>query len=282
MPEGLEAEIWCRAAQPLVGRRLTAVVVDERVTAPGLVRAATGRRVRRVSRRGKVVLLHLDADGVDADVFGDTTPTPGGGGGEARVVGLHFGMTGRLIVDGRAAIERLTYASGADRPEWDRLVCRTDPAPAGPLVPALRFNDPRRLGRISLDPDLSSLGPDVLTVTRDVLAAALRGRRAAVKASLLDQGVVAGLGNLCSDEVLLHAGIAPSRPASSLTGDEVAELVAACRRRLPLMLEAGGSTHGDLSPDRRRPGGRCPLDDTELVRETIGGRTAVWCPRHQH
>ena len=295
MPEGLEAEIWRRAAEPLVGRRLVEVVVDERVATPGLVEAVTGRRIEAVERRGKVVLLRLDAGpdaatasgAADEDAAGAARGVAAGAAAEVAVgsgsvsVGLHFGMTGRLIVDGRAAIERLTYASGADRAEWDRLVCRTDPPPPDPTVPALRFNDPRRLGRVSLDPDLSALGPDVFDLAAAGWGERLGSRRAAVKSLLLDQSVVAGLGNLCADEVLLHAGIAPRRSAASLTDSDLGDIARACRERLPVMLAAGGSTHGDLSPERRVPGGRCPFDGAELTRATIGGRTAVWCPRHQ-
>jgi formamidopyrimidine-DNA glycosylase len=257
MPEGLEAEIWRRAARPLVGRTVESVWCDERVTPDGFADALLGTVIRSLRRRGKVLLV--DTDGPS--------------------LGLHFGMTGRLEVDGRSPIERLEYASGADRPEWDRL--RLDTEPPGTGRPALRMNDPRRLGRLSLDPDLSRLGPDLLSVTPAELTGRLRRRRSAIKTALLDQRIVAGLGNLCADEVLFWAGVAPRRPADSLTVDEIEAICDACRHRLPEMLAAGGSTHGELSPDVRAAVGACPLDGGQLHRAVINGRTAVWCGVHQ-
>ncbi|MFK8026325.1 MAG: DNA-formamidopyrimidine glycosylase family protein [Ilumatobacter sp.] len=255
MPEGLEAEIWRRAAESLSDRRIDDVWVDERVAPDGFSDALRGRTITQVRRVGKVVVFETDG------------PT----------LGVHLGMTGRIEVDGSAPIERLEYASGADRPEWDRLVLRTRPDGA----PALRMNDPRRLGRLSLDEDLSGIGPDALSLDPLELSAALSGRRAAIKTLLLDQHIVGGLGNLCADEVLLHAGIAPTRPADELSTADLDAIARARRQRLPVMLAAGGSTHGVLDPRSRADLGPCPLDGGPLVRATIGGRTAVWCADHQ-
>lgn len=257
MPEGLEAEIWTRDAQSLVGRTMTDVWCDDRVAPSGLRQVLDGAVIGAVRRRGKVMLVDTDQG----------------------TLGLHFGMTGRVEVDGHAPIGRLEYASGADRPEWDRLRLWTIPAHGG--RPALRMNDPRRLGRLSLDEDLCHLGPDALSLTTDELAAAIARRTARIKTVLLDQSAVAGLGNLCADEVLLHAGIAPHRRCDELTPADVSEIVAACRERLPLMLGAGGSTCGDLDPAVRKEAGPCPRDGADLRRESIDGRTAVWCPAHQ-
>lgn len=261
MPEGLEAEIWTRAAQTLVRRRIERVWCDERVSPPGFVHLVTGTTIGEVRRRGKVVLVETDG------------PT----------LGLHFGMTGRLEIDGSAPIARLSYASGQDREEWDRLRLWTRPPESTPPcdLPALRMNDPRRLGKLSLDPDLSGLGADCLTLTADELATGMGRRRVAIKTALLDQSVVAGLGNLCADEVLFHADVAPQRSADSLTGDEIGAISEQCRSRLPSMLAAGGSTHGDLTPEVRAAVGACPFDGAPLDRTSIGGRTAVWCPAHQ-
>lgn len=258
MPEGLEAEIWRYACEPLVGRTIVRAVVDDRVVADGFVAQVTGATIEGARRVGKVVLL--DTDG----------PT----------IGLHFGMTGRLLVDGIALIERLAYASGRDDPAWDRLVLSATPhGRAAP--PALRFNDPRRLGHVSLDPDLSPLGLDFAEVTPRRLTAALAARRGALKSTLLDQHVVAGLGNLCVDEVLWWAGLDPRRPVDSLLSDEIGQLSSAIRRRLPIMLTRGGSTTGVLNPSVRATCPPCERDGTPLERTTIGGRTAVWCPIHQ-
>ena len=261
MPEGLEAEIWRRACEPLVGRTITGVLVDPRVVPPGFAEFVVGTSIVAVRRRGKVVLV--DTDG----------PT----------IGLHFGMTGRLEVDGVAPIARLAYASGRDDAAWDRLVLfdgRRDPASPGGH-PALRFNDPRRLGRVTLDPDLDRLGVDFTAVTARRLTTSFDGRRGPVKSVLLDQHVVAGLGNLCVDEVLWWAGIAPQRPIATLSETEIELLARAIRRRLPVMLRRGGSTTGVLDPWTRAACPPCERDGTSLERTTVGGRTSVWCPRHQ-
>lgn len=258
MPEGLEAEIWRRAALPLVGRSIVDAVVDERVAAAGFPTSVVGAVIGGVDRVGKVVLVETDR----------------------ATVGLHFGMTGRLVVDGVAPIAELAYASGRDEPAWDRLIVWTDP-PGRSCPPALRFNDPRRLGRISLDPDLSGLGVDFTKVTPRRLAAAFVGRRGVLKPTLLDQHVVAGLGNLCADEVLWWAELDPRRTVDSLVPEEIERLASAIRRRLPVMLVRGGSTEGVLSPAVRASCPPCDRDATPLVRATLGGRTTVWCPTHQ-
>lgn len=258
MPEGLEAEIWRRACESLTGRTIIDVVTDDRVVEEGFADAVAGATFAGTRRRGKVVLL--DTDG----------PT----------IGLHFGMTGRLVIDGDASIERLAYASGRDDPAWDRLVIfagrsgRTAP-------PALRFNDPRRLGRVSLDPDLGHLGVDFTEVTPMRLAQAFEGRRGVLKSALLDQHIVAGLGNLCVDEVLWWAGLDPRRTVDSMTAPELDRLASTIRRRLPIMLARGGSTAGVLSPVVRAACPPCERDGERLDRLVVGGRTTVWCPKHQ-
>jgi formamidopyrimidine-DNA glycosylase len=143
-------------------------------------------------------------------------------------------------------------------------------------------NDPRRWARFDLDPDEGRLGPDFLSVGRDELAHRLAGRRAALKAVLLDQSVVAGFGNLCIDEILWQAALAPTRPAGSLTDEDVDVLLAAMREHLPAMLARGGSHRGTISPEVRAALPPSPRDGSALVRTTVGGRTTVWCPAHQH
>ncbi len=258
MPEGLEAEIWRRASEPLIGRTIVDAVVDDRSVPEGFAVAVEHATFTGVRRRGKVVLL--DTDG----------PT----------IGLHFGMTGRLVIDDDASIERLAYASGRDDPAWDRLALFATPGGLA-APPALRFNDPRRLGHISLDPDVDHLGVDFSEVTSRRLARALDGRRGVLKSTLLDQHVVAGLGNLCVDEVLWWAALDPRRSVDSLTASELERLASMIRRRLPIMLARGGSTTGVLSPAVRASCPPCERDGAPLERLSIGGRTTVWCPRHQ-
>lgn len=257
MPEGLEAEIWRVALEPTIGRVISSAWVDVRVAPAGFVSRVVGSTIIGVRRVGKVVLL--DTEG----------PT----------IGLHFGMTGRVVVDGVAAIDQLEYASGQDRPDWDRLRLFADGQRLGPAV---RLNDPRRLARISLDADLSHLGVDLFALSVATLNDGLAGRRVAIKTALLDQKVVAGLGNLCVDEVLWWAAIAPQRSAGSLDLSEMELLVAAASRQLPIMLELGGSTMGVLSPEVRSACPPCERDGHPLRRDPVGGRTSVWCPEHQH
>ena len=255
MPEGLEAELYRRAASEVVGRTVASVDVDEtQQMAAELRRELPGRTVVGAHRRGKHVVLDLD-DGHD--------------------LGLHFGMTGRLVVDGDPAIERLEYASHRDDPAWDRLVVTfTDGS-------ILRVNDPRRWAVFTLDPDLRRLGPDFLDLTVDVLAERLARRRAAVKAVLLDQSVVAGFGNMCVDEVLWQAGVSPLAPAGELSHCQLAAIVEAANEHLPEMLVRGGSHTGVLDPEVRANLPPCPRDGGSLRRDTVGGRTTVWCPVHQ-
>jgi formamidopyrimidine-DNA glycosylase len=255
VPEGLEAEIWRRAVERTVGRTISAARIDARVGPDHFADAVVGTTILSARRAGKVVLV--DTDG----------PT----------IGLHFGMTGRLIVDAVAPIERLQYSSDRDDPGWDRLVVFAGSS----AVPAIRFNDPRRLGHISLDPDVSALGVDMCRVTPTRLRTVFGARRTPIKSALLDQTAVAGVGNMLVDEVLWWAGIDPHRPARTLDAGELEALARTIRRRLPVMLRRGGSHTGVLSPAVRATAPPCPRDGHGLHRDRIGGRTAVWCSHHQ-
>lgn len=255
MPEGLEAEIYRRAAVHTVGREITAVVVDDRQAMAGeLRRALPGRTVVAVRRHGKLVMVDLDDD---------------------TVLGLHFGMTGRLIVDDLAAIDHLEYASGRDDPAWDRLTISFGDDTT------MRVNDPRRWAVFTLDPDTARLGPDVFELTAEVLAQRLRRRTAAIKAVLLDQSVVAGYGNMCIDEVLWHAAVSPMRRADDLHPDDLEAIAAATHEHLPAMLARGGSHTGTIDPSVRAELPPCPRDGAALGRDTVGGRTTIWCRVHQ-
>lgn len=265
MPEGLEAEIYRRHATRALGRRIVRVDVDPRQPmAAELVRELPGLRFAAARRHGKLVLL-------------DTAGEHGAG----PTLGLHFGMTGRLVVDGGAAIDRLEYASGRDDPAWDRLTIELGPRRGGTRRGVLRVNDPRRWARFDLDPDERRLGPDFMSVTRDELAGRLTRRRVALKAALLDQSLVAGFGNLCVDEILWQASLAPTRRADSLGELDLDTMVAAMREHLPAMLDRGGSHRGTISPEVRAGLPPCPRDGAPLARATVGGRTTVWCPGHQ-
>jgi formamidopyrimidine-DNA glycosylase len=254
----IEIELYRRLAERTVGRRIAAVdAPDAWFLKRGLDPSAAavllpGRTVMGTRRTGKLLLL--DTDG----------PT----------LGLRFGMTGRLLVDDTAGVGELTYGSNRDESAWDRFVLRF--GDGGDL----RMRDPRRLGGVELDPDMSRLGPDAAALTLPELTRALAGSTAPLKARLMDQARVAGLGNLLVDEILWRAGLDPSRAAGSLTPQERRRLHGHVRRTLAELTALGGSHLGRLQSARVR-GGSCPRDGTPLTRSEVGGRTTYHCPRHQ-
>ncbi|MGI9610028.1 MAG: DNA-formamidopyrimidine glycosylase family protein [Acidimicrobiia bacterium] len=260
MPEGVEIELYRQAADAVIGRRIVSVDAPDAYFVKGggspsiVTTALEGRTVTGTDRIGKLLLVELDR--------------------EHGALGLRFGMTGRLVVDGHAAIDRLEYSSGRDDPAWDRFSLSFGD---GGL---LRVNDPRRLGGVELAPDLSALGVDLFDATPARLRAALGTSNVALKTRLLDQRRIAGVGNLIADETLWRAGLDPSRPAGSLNGNEIRRLSATLRRTATGLLAAGGSHLGRLQPARVR-GGLCPRDGAPLDRRTIGGRTSYSCPVHQ-
>jgi formamidopyrimidine-DNA glycosylase len=258
MPELLEIETYRRVADPVVGRRIATVHAPDEwyaksgTTTDELRSVLPGLRVEGTRRIGKLLLL--DTDG----------PT----------LGLRFGMTGRLLVDGGASIDQLEYSSDRNDPAWDRFGVTFKGG--GDLV----IRDPRRLGGVELEPDESKLGPDADAVTLKPFRAILGSSSAPVKARLMDQAKLAGMGNLLTDDALWRAGIDPTRSANSLVPAEVARLHRAMRRTLAVLGERGGSHTGDLQPSRVRGGG-CPKCGEELARDDVGGRTTYWCRRHQ-
>ncbi len=259
MPEILEIEQYRQASEAAVGHRIVAVDAPDPWFLKGGLDASTlrdavqGRTVTAARRRGKLLLLDLD---------------------DGAVLGLRFGMTGRLVVGGAAAVDKLESGRREVVPEWERVRLVLD---AGPTV---AVDDPRRLGGVVLDPDEDALGPDALALTRDELRAVLRDARTPLKARLMDQSRLAGLGNLLTDEALWRAGLDPRREAGSLDARAVGRLHRAIVETLADLGERGGSHTGDLMTARVR-GGSCPRDGAPLVRSTVGGRTTYHCPRHQ-
>jgi formamidopyrimidine-DNA glycosylase len=166
------------------------------------------------------------------------------------------------------------YASNRDVPAWHRFGLRF--VDDGGLV----LRDPRRLGAVELDPDEDRLGIDAPDLTLAGLTAALAGRQAPVKAVLMDQSRVAGLGNLLTDEALWRAGIDPARPAAELAAGERRALHRAIRRTLRVLGRRGGSHTGELMA-ARAPGSHCPADGAPLQRRRVAGRTTYSCPAHQ-
>jgi formamidopyrimidine-DNA glycosylase len=261
VPELPEVESYRRLAERLaLGRVIGAVEAPDAwylkggLTASSAADMLVGLQFVEADRRGKLLMLRTD------------------GGGP--VVGLRFGMTGRLVVDGVAGVDELWWAPKREEIRWCRFGVRfTDGG-------GLAMQDPRRLGGVMLDPSEDRMGPDALTVTLGVFRRALAASSAPLKAWLLDQSRVAGVGNLIADEVLWRAGLLPQRPARSLTDAEVRRLHRHLRATLNDLLQ-GGSHTGDLMAERH-PGGVCPKDGALLLRATVGGRTTWYCPAHQH
>jgi formamidopyrimidine-DNA glycosylase len=257
VPELIEVERYRQAVDALVGRAIVEVLTPDPwyvkggLTGDELAAAAMGQRVLGTRRIGKLLLV-------------DTTgPT----------LGLRFGMTGVIEVDGERPIGELLYSSVRHEPGWVRFALELDGG-------GLAMVDPRRLGGVELDPDESRLGPDAATVGLAALRRALGTSSAPLKARLLDQHHLAGVGNLIADEVLWRAGLSPLRPAGSLSAAELRRLHRHLGTGIAELSERGGSHTGDLMP-ARRPGGVCPRDGAPLRRDAVGGRTSWWCPTHQ-
>lgn len=259
MPELVEVERYRTLADRALDRTVASVDSPDAwflkggTSGPMLTAALVGQRFVGARRIGKLLLLDVE---------------------NGPVVGVRFGMTGSLLVDGDDPVGRLLYSGTRYDPAWERWSVTFDDG--GRMV----VHDPRRLGGVTLDPDVAHLGPDAASLGTAGLGQVLAGSSAPLKARLLDQSRVAGIGNLIADEVLWRAGLSPLRPADSLTPAEVRRLHRHLARTLADLAERGGSHLGDLM-DERHPGGLCPKDGCPLVRATVGGRTSWWCPAHQ-
>jgi formamidopyrimidine-DNA glycosylase len=291
VPELPEVEVTRRQLEPLlIGRTVSQVRTTSRsyffVTAPAaLRRRLPGRRVLGLERVGKYLLARLDS-------------------GERLL--LHLGMTGQIFGSGAASVRLLAATAGAalaperqlagfqpDRHTHLRL-CFTD---GGPDV---FFRDARKFGKVQLlGPGescarLERLGEDALRARGEVLFAATRRRRAALKTVLLDQAVLAGVGNIYADEALFLARIRPTRRADRLRLDQCRALAASIKRILRRSIATGGSSISDyVRPDgsdgayqdERRVYGRtgepCPRCRTPIRRAVIGTRSTHFCSRCQ-
>lgn len=258
MPELPEVE---RARALIEARALdrTIAEVDDadsyvcRPHVPGeLADALTGTRLVAAHRRGKSMWV-------------DTARGP--------VLGLHLGMAGKIVVDGEEAGEPKPDGPVL-APRWDRFTLRF--ADGGALV----LRDKRRLSRAVLDPVLDRLGPDAAEVTRAEFRARVGRGDAPLKARIMDQSVIAGVGNLLADEALWRAGLSPLRPAGGLVAAELDHLRRAIREATRSAIRLGGVHTGRMIGERRR-GGSCPRCGAAMTRATVGGRTTWWCPAEQ-
>jgi len=275
MPELPEVESVRRIIQPAVeGRTIVGVTLREfaavlEASRPGIDPAATviGHRIEHTSRRGKYLFLHLD-DGL------------------ALVV--HLRMTGRLLL-----------VPAADPPvRFEHLALHLDNGTD------VRFGDQRKFGRVTLaypeeiDRIDRKLGPEPFDrrLTTQSLHAALMRRPGKVKNALLDQALIAGLGNIYVDEALYRARIHPERASNSLGPDEVARVLRAVRVVINQAIARQGTTfstfenpYGESGNNaaflraygRSRDGGRCPRCGTRFEKIVVGGRGTTFCPTCQ-
>jgi formamidopyrimidine-DNA glycosylase len=279
MPELPEVETVRRGiAAQVVGRRIERVEVGRertvrRTSAQSLIDGLTGATITDALRRGKYLLLPLDT--------GD-------------VMMVHLRMSGRLLV----------ADAGTERPPHTHVAMHLSGRPRQELW----FVDPRTFGEVVVfDPDhadvqmpeLARLGVDPVAegLSRAELAALVRGRRRQLKPLLLDQSVIAGIGNIYCDESLHRARLRPDRLAESLTPREITRLHEAITTVLAEAVEAGGSTLADTQyvdiegqggwfqvhhKVYDRAGQRClTCGKADIVRTVSGGRSTCHCPRCQ-
>ena len=283
MPELPEVETVRRGLRPVMeGRRIARADVrrpDLRWPFPDrMAERLTGARVNGIGRRSKYLLLELDT-------------------GETLIV--HLGMSGRMLVGGRMLGE-FHHDVGAGPGPHDHVILDMEDGAR------VTFNDARRFGVMDLWPTrdieghrlLRAIGPEPLGngFSAETLAQAFRGKAAPVKAALLDQGIVAGLGNIYVSEALARAGIHPARAAGRIGRDRLERLVPAIRQVLEEAIEAGGSTlrdhrqaDGELGYFQHafrvydQEGRPCRTDGCEgTIRRIVqSGRSTYYCPACQ-
>jgi formamidopyrimidine-DNA glycosylase len=279
MPELPEVETVARGLSGALEGHVIAEIRqnrgDLRIPFPeNLAQRLKGRRVVHVGRRAKYLLLTLD---------------------DGHVLVIHLGMSGRFIIK---------HDPSAPAEAHDHLVLITEDGAVAVL------NDPRRFGLVTLiEGDrlnehklFAALGPEPLgnAFDADTLADRLAGKATPIKAALLDQRVVAGLGNIYVCESLFHAGLSPFRLAGTIKGAKAERLTRAIRRVLEAAIAAGGSSlkdfvhhDGELGYFQHsfavydREGSPCPGCDCDvartggIARAVQSGRSTFYCPRKQ-
>jgi formamidopyrimidine-DNA glycosylase len=256
------------SARSVIDRTLNRLIVDAddsdrfvcRPYAPGQIRdALLGQRISAAHRRGKAIRC-------------DLSPGPAS-------LGIHLGMTGKLVLSNPDGSE----IAGGDNWEgrrlpgdyrWSRFSVTFEDGGQLMLI------DPRRLGRVVLDPDLDGLGPDAAAVSAAEFRAAISRGTAPVKARLLDQHAIAGIGNLLADEILWVVRVHPACPVDELAPGDVNRIFRATRRTVAAAMDGGGVHTLTIIPFRNA-GAQCPRDHAPMARSVVGGRTSWWCSVEQ-
>ena len=259
MPEGIEVEYYKQTALQALNRKIKSIeIIDhkylERACSPAELRdLLIGNCFIKAERKGKLLVLLISNN---------------------YKLGLRFGMTGRLLVDGSSAIKVLEYSSSSDNPKWDRFYIKFQDGGA------LSIRDPRRLGAVQINPNLATLGIDLYEITALSLSEVLNHSARPIKARLMDQSKIAGLGNLLTDEILWRSSIDPRRQSNGLSRNDKRRLFRHPTQTISELTDLGGSHMGNLQ-NHRVPEGLCPKDGVPLIRYNIGGRTTYSCPKHQ-
>jgi formamidopyrimidine-DNA glycosylase len=276
MPELPEVESLRQILQrSAVGRTIVHAAIGaaplRRRTTADFAAAIRGRRIERISRRAKYLMIELGGNGV---------------------LLVHLGMSGSLTHRGRGFDDR------EFNPRHDHVVLTLDDGSR------MVFNDPRRFGIVRLvergalndAAELKDLGPEPLSANfdADFLARKARGRRVAIKNLLMDQRIVAGIGNIYAAEILFRAGVRPTRRAGRVTRAEIGKIVRATRDVLRAAISSRGTTFRSYRDSRGRPGrfarrlmvyGRegepCYKCSMPIRNVIVGQRASFYCPRCQ-
>ncbi len=265
MPELPEVELARQVLEGALERKISAVDdTDEYVCRPHLpgdiAGALTGGALVAAHRRGKSLWC----------------ATVGPGGDPGPTLGIHLGMAGWLVVDSPDGERAGGEPFRDDQPDVKFRRFALDLADGG----YLRLFDKRRLARVRLEPDLDELGPDAGEIGPAEFAERVGRGKAPLKARLLDQSVLAGVGNLLADETLWQARLSPSAPAGELSPKELDTLYRALESSLAAAIKHGGVHTGEMIPFRKAEA-YCPRCGGPMTHGTVGGRTTWWCTVEQ-
>lgn len=241
-------------------------------------RYAAGHRVDRVRTRDAEILRNTTPQGLGRAIVGEQLDEAQRRGkwllapaGDSVLV-LHFGMTGELA-----------WSSDPDDHAHDRVVFELGSG-------ELRYRAQRKLGGVWLaggdrevEEIIGPLGPDADELSREDLATLLKDRRGGIKSALMDQELIAGIGNELSDEILWRAKINPGTRVSDLDEHRLDVLHEATEAVIRESMKHGviPSEEGWINNQRRAAEPTCPRCGTALEKETVAGRSSFWCPKEQ-
>ena len=261
MPELPEVETVVRTLRPaIVGRRILNAEFKQlrilRGSAQDTMRALAGRRIKSIERHGKFIAIRLDRG----------------------FLVVHLGMTGKLLVN-------------AEQSKWTHAIFTLDEG-------VLHYDDQRQFGRIEYGDELpervAALGPEPLEVTLDEFSKRVKARKSPIKAVLLNQAVVRGVGNIYADEALFRAGVRPASPAASLNKQRITRIYNAMREVLEEAIASRGSSvsnyvdadgrKGSFQQSHRvyrRTGEGCLKCGGPIKRIVLAQRGTHYCPNCQ-